>query len=143
MPSTAGMPRPTAIVSAAPIDESAVLAAVGSRASGAVVAFTGVVRDHDAGRKVLSLDYQGHPDAQAMLEECCAQVTAQTGLRVAAAHRIGHLEVGDVALFAAAAAAHRREAFDACELLVERIKASVPIWKRQLFPDGHSEWVGL
>ncbi|HEU4849451.1 MAG TPA: molybdenum cofactor biosynthesis protein MoaE, partial [Terrimesophilobacter sp.] len=60
-----------------------------------------------------------------------------------AIHRIGHLEVGDVALAAAASAAHRREAFDACELLVERIKSTVPIWKRQYFTDGHSEWVGL
>lgn len=137
------MTEPLAVVTDAEIDEAAVRSGVESPASGAVVVFSGVVRDHDDGRDILSLDYQAHPDAQRILAECCAAVSEQTGLRVAAAHRVGHLEIGDVALYAAAAAAHRREAFDACELLVERIKSTVPIWKRQYFVGGQSEWVGL
>jgi len=92
---------------------------------------------------VLSLDYQAHPDAERILRECCDAVTEQTGLTVAAAHRVGHLEVGEVALYAAAAAAHRAEAFAACELLVDRIKQAVPIWKRQYLASGATEWVGL
>ncbi len=125
------------------IDEGAIRAAVSAPESGAVVAFSGVVRNHDGGRTVTSLEYQAHPDAESILAECCRAVSEETGLKVAAAHRVGHLQVGDVALYAAASAAHRREAFDACELLVERVKATVPIWKRQFLVDGETEWVGL
>ena len=137
------MPEPTAVITETVIDDDAIRRAVESPSSGAVVVFSGVVRNHDGGRDILSLDYQAHPSAQEILAECCAAVAAETGLLVAAAHRVGHLAIGDVALYAAAAAAHRREAFDACELLVERIKSTVPIWKRQHYTDGASEWVGL
>lgn len=132
-----------ALVTDEAIDESAVRAAVDSPTSGAVVIFSGVVRNHDGGHDIRSLDYQAHPQAQQIMEECCASVAKETGLTVAAVHRVGHLEVGDIALSAAVSAAHRREAFDACELLVERIKSTLPIWKRQYFFDGQSEWVGL
>lgn len=136
-------PNTLALITNDALREQDVRAAVESPTSGAVVMFHGVVRNHDGGNSILSLDYQAHPDAERILAECCASVAAETGLAVAAAHRIGHLEIGDVALVAATAAAHRREAFEACELLVERIKSTVPIWKRQYFTDGHSEWVGL
>ncbi len=125
------------------IDESAVRRAVELPTSGAVVIFSGVVRNHDGGQDIRSLDYQAHPQTQQIMEECCASVASETGLAVAAVHRIGHLEVGDIALSAAVSAAHRREAFDACELLVERIKSTLPIWKRQHSVNGLSEWVGL
>jgi molybdopterin synthase catalytic subunit len=137
------MPAPYAVITDRPIDESAVRGAVDDPASGAVVIFAGVVRNHDGGHGVLSLDYQAHPDAEHILSECCVAVSAETGLSVAAAHRVGHLLVGDVALYAAVAAAHRAEAFAACELLVERIKHTVPIWKKQQLTDGATEWVGL
>ena len=140
-PSTAQ--RVFATVTAEKISAHTVQEAVESPRSGAVVVFHGVVRNHDDGHDILSLDYQAQPDAQRILAECCGSVADETGLAVAAAHRVGHLEIGDVALVAAASAAHRREAFDACELLVERIKSTVPIWKRQYFTDGRSEWVGL
>lgn len=71
------------------------------------------------------------------------EIAVETGIAVAAAHRVGELRIGDVALCAAASAAHRAEAFDACERLVELVKQRVPIWKRQHFVDGVSEWVGL
>lgn len=121
----------------------AVEAAVTAPECGAVVTFRGVVRDDDGGRDVTSLDYEAHPSATAVLQGVCRAVAAETGLRVAATHRYGHLVVGDVALVASASAGHRKEAFEACSLLVERIKAEVPIWKRQQFTDGESEWVGL
>ena len=121
----------------------AVEAAVAAPECGAVVTFRGVVRDDDGGRAVTSLDYEAHPDATAVLQKVCQAVSAETGLRVAATHRYGHLVVGDVALVASASAGHRKEAFEACSLLVERIKAEVPIWKKQQFTDGESEWVGL
>lgn len=137
------MAEPYAVITMDRIDEHAVRAAVDAPDCGAVVLFCGVVRDHDHGRSVVSLDYQAHPDAERFLAECCATVAEQTGLAVAATHRVGSLTIGDVALYAAASAPHRKEAFDACERLVELIKHSVPIWKRQQFTDGASEWVGL
>ncbi len=137
-------PQPVlAMITERPIDESEIRRSVEHPASGAVVIFSGVVRNHDGGNDILSLDYLAHPQAEQIMAECCAAVSAETGLAIAAVHRIGHLEIGDIALSAAASAAHRREAFEACELLVERIKHSVPIWKRQFFVDGQSEWVGL
>lgn len=116
---------------------------VQSRSSGAVVSFNGIVRDHDGGRSIRSLDYRAHPDAERLLAECCEQISSETGLTVAAIHRVGHLEIGDIALFVAVSSAHRKEAFQACQLLVDRIKTTVPIWKKQFYLDGESEWIGL
>jgi len=132
-----------ALVSEQPLDEAAIRRAVEADASGAVVMFCGVVRDHDGGKAVRSLDYRAHPEAERFLTQCVERVRAETGLALAAAHRVGDLRIGDVALFAAASAPHRAEAFDACERLVELIKHEVPIWKRQHYDDGVSEWVGL
>lgn len=137
------MDNPLALVTEEPIDEATLRDSVLNSAAGALVAFSGIVRNHDHGRSIRSLDYQAHPSAQRVIEECCARVTASSGLSVAAAHRVGSLHIGDVALFAVAAASHRKEAFDACEALVEDIKHTIPIWKRQWFTDGVSEWVGL
>lgn len=114
-----------------------------SSENGALVTFRGIVRDHDHGLAVTALDYQAHPDAVGFLEDCCALVAAETGLPVAAAHRVGSLVVGDTALVASVAAPHRAEAFAACERLVELIKSTVPIWKRQHLASGATEWVGL
>lgn len=130
-------------ISEDPLDTSAVDEFVWRAESGAVVAFQGIVRDHDGGRGVVSLDYRAHPEAQRFLQECCDEIAGRTGLRVAAEHRVGSLTIGDLALVAAVAAPHRAEAFAACAELVELIKARVPIWKRQHFSDGVSEWVGL
>lgn len=110
---------------------------------GALVTFRGIIRNHDHGEAVTALEYSAHPEAERFLAEACATVAAETGLRVAAAHRIGPLAIGDTALIAAVAAAHRAEAFAACERLVEAIKATVPIWKRQQLATGTTEWVGL
>ena len=125
------------------LDETAIRAAVNADECGALVMFHGIVRDHDGGKGVAALDYQAHPDAERFLRECVAEAASRTGLRLAAAQRVGALKIGDAALVAAASAPHRAEAFAAIEELVERIKAEVPIWKRQHFADGISEWVGL
>ena len=137
------MSEPVALVTDAPIDRSWLERQVMTDADGALVVFEGVIRNHDHDAPVTSLDYQAHPDAARFLAEVCAEVATSTGLRVAAAHRIGHLEVGDVALVAVVAAPHRAEAFAACARLVDEIKSRVPIWKRQHLADGPSEWVGL
>ena len=132
-----------ASITEAVLDRAAIEAFVRTDADGAIVTFEGVIRDHDHGSGVSALDYEAHPDAEAFLREACATIAARSGLRVGAAHRVGHLVVGDVALIAAVAAPHRAEAFAACAELVELIKKSVPIWKRQHLDDGVSEWVGL
>lgn len=145
------MPDVLAAISAEPIDPRVADVFVLSTENGAVVSFQGVVRDHDESRAVTALDYQAHPEAERFLRQCCEDVAARTGLRVAAIHRTGPLQVGDVALVAAAAAPHRAEAFAACAELVELVKQTVPIWKRQHFltaqdgssAAGSSEWVGL
>ncbi|WP_416442378.1 molybdenum cofactor biosynthesis protein MoaE [Leucobacter sp. HNU] len=137
------MSHPLARITDAPIDEGAVRAAVDAAECGAVVMFHGIVRDHDGGRGVLALDYRAHPDAERFIAECVAAEAEASGLRLAAVHRVGELRIGDAALVAAASAPHRAEAFAAIERLVERIKHEVPIWKRQHFSDGVTEWVGL
>lgn len=132
-----------ASISDEPIDAAAIESFVLDAANGALVQFTGIVRDHDHGSSVTALDYQAHPDAVTFLEDVCRDVAARHGLRVAAAHRTGSLVVGDTALVAAVAAPHRAEAFAACAELVETIKQRVPIWKRQHLESGTTEWVGL
>lgn len=136
-------PDVLALVTDQPLDRAVVEDFVTTRRDGAVVTFEGVIRDHDHGAAVSALDYQAHPDAAAFLATVCAEIAAESGLRVAAVHRIGHLVVGDVALLAAVAAPHRADAFVACARLVDLIKERVPIWKRQHLDDGISEWVGL
>ena len=137
------MSEPVALIVDTPIDRAWLEQQVLTDADGAVVVFEGVIRDHDHGAGVSSLDYQAHPDAERFLADVCASVATESGLRVAAAHRVGHLEIGDVALVAVVAAPHRAEAFAACARLVDEIKQRVPIWKRQHLADGPSEWVGL
>jgi molybdopterin synthase catalytic subunit len=125
-----------------PLDLAAHEAAVADRRSGAVVSFQGVVRDHDHGRSVLLLEYEGHPTAEAVLGEVAAEIAADPDVyAVAVSHRIGPLEIGDVALVAAVSTAHRAAAFAACARLVDEVKARLPIWKRQVFADGTEEWV--
>jgi molybdopterin synthase catalytic subunit len=139
------MPDPEvfALVTTEALDRAAIEAFVLSRQDGALVTFEGVIRDHDHGASVAALDYQAHPDAERFLRDTCAEVARETGLRIAAAHRVGSLTVGDVALVASVAAPHRAEAFAACALLVDRIKEQTPIWKRQHLDGGTTEWVNL
>ncbi len=126
-----------------PITVDEVLAAVTDGAAGGVVSFTGVVRDHDGGRSVTALEYVAHPDAQAALEQVARTVLEQVDcLAVAAVHRTGLLSVGDVAVVVAASAGHRVEAFEAARRLIDDLKHTVPVWKRQVFADGEQEWVG-
>lgn len=126
-----------------PVDVAEVLAAVAEPGAGGVVSFTGLVRRSDGGRTVLALEYSAHPDALAALEGVAERVAAELPVRaLAAVHRTGLLEVGDVAVVVAASAAHRGEAFEAARRLIDDLKATVPIWKRQVYADGADEWVG-
>lgn len=125
--------------------------AVWTSADGAMVTFSGVVRDHDGGREVHDIEYSAHPTARDTLARLCDEVAAEhtsaadsgRTVRVSAVHRVGVLPVGEVAVVVVAVAPHRAEAFAACSELIERLKHGVPIWKRQRFTDGVSEWVGV
>ena len=136
---------PFARLTAEPLDADAAQAHVLTPAMGAVALFRGVVRDHDSGRSgVVGLEYSAHPDAERILGEVLGEAQADfPEVRLWAEHRVGRLAVGDDALVVAAASAHRREAFAACAELVDRIKARVPIWKKQDYTDGSHDWVGI
>ncbi len=123
------------------VDE--VRAAVADPAAGGVVLFAGVVRDEDHDQRVSSLSYSAHPTAEAELRRVADQIAAKFPVTaIAAVHRVGELEIGDLAVVVAVACPHRAEAFDACRALIDELKASVPIWKHQRFADGSTEWVG-
>ncbi len=124
------------------ISVSELAAAVRSNTAGAIVTFSGDVRDNDHGRDVASLAYEAHPTAQNLLEKVASEIAARHEvLSVAVAHRHGPIPIGESALVAAVAARHRKAAFDACADLVDEVKAQIPIWKHQVFADGTDEWV--
>jgi molybdopterin synthase catalytic subunit len=129
-------------ISSTPLDVAAHEAAVRDPRAGADVTFCGVVRDHDHGRTVVELEYTCYPTAGDIVRQVAEELAADPDvIAVAVSHRIGVLQVGDVALVASVTAAHRRQAFEVCARLVDEVKARLPVWKRQVFPDGTDEWV--
>ena len=130
------------LVRATPITSAEAEAEVRRTDAGAVVVFEGRVRDHDHGRQVTALRYEGHPEADLILREVVAEAGQQPGVLAATAlHRTGDLTLGDLAFVAAVSAAHRGEAFAACAWLVDAVKERLPVWKLQMFADGTQEWV--
>jgi molybdopterin synthase catalytic subunit len=128
----------------APLSVDKLVSEVASPEVGGIGIFLGVVRSRDEGRAVDSLDYSDHPSAAATLAQCAERVVAQHDvIGVAVEHRVGHLEVGELAVVAVVGAAHRHAALSACTQLIDEIKTSVPIWKEQHFSSGASAWVGL
>jgi len=131
-----------ASVTTAPIEAQNHIRAVESVEFGAVSVFVGVVRNHDHARPVTSLEYSGHPSAQAVIDELAAQAATRPGVgAVAVSHRTGPLAISEAALIVAVSAAHRQPAIETCSWLVEEVKARLPIWKEQTFADGRTEWV--
>jgi molybdopterin synthase catalytic subunit len=123
------------------VDE--VQAAIADPAAGGIALFAGAVRDHDQDQPVARLSYSAHPSAETELRRVAEQVAEKFRVTaIAAVHRIGELEIGDLAVVVGASCAHRADAFDACRALIDELKASVPIWKHQTFASGSSEWVG-
>ena len=128
---------------AAPIDVAAITDEVRDPHAGAVATFLGTVRDSSNSRSVTGLEYSAYAgmaerEMQAIVREA---VAIAPGVRIVAVHRVGNLAVGDVCVMIAAAHAHRGPAFDACRYVIEEIKKRVPIWKRERYSDGSSEWV--
>jgi len=117
---------------------------VQSNNSGAVVTFSGDVRNHDGGKDVSMLTYEIHPSAQDVLQSVVSEVSARFAINdVAVAHRYGDIAMGECAFAVAVSADHREAAFDACNALVDTVKEKLPIWKHQVFADGSDQWVNF
>jgi molybdopterin synthase catalytic subunit len=125
-----------------PLDAEEVTARVAGPDAGGVVTFAGAVRDRSRGRDIRHLEYEAYPEmAVREMERICDEAARRwPGVRVAIAHRVGHLAIGDLAVVVAAAAPHRAEAFDACRFAIDTLKETVPIWKKEVATDG-AYWV--
>jgi|JI10StandDraft_1071094.scaffolds.fasta_scaffold581805_2 molybdopterin synthase catalytic subunit/molybdopterin converting factor small subunit len=135
---------PKVWLSAEPIDPRVIEARVTHPGAGALVTFTGVVRNRAQGKAVQTLEYEVYPEMAAKkLRQVANGVELEfPSVLCAVCHRYGVLAVGDIAIVIAVSAPHRKLAFEACEAAIDRIKAEVPIWKRETGPDG-VEWVGM
>jgi molybdopterin synthase catalytic subunit/molybdopterin converting factor small subunit len=144
-PVAGGSPIVLSEISAEKISLDEVREAVEHPAAGGVCVFYGLVRDHSDGQAVARLDYEAHESlAQKEMRRVLEGVVAEhPGVRIAAVHRIGQLDIGDVAVCVAVSAAHRDDAFQACRKAIDRIKDSVPVWKKEWGPDGRAHWVNL
>jgi molybdopterin synthase catalytic subunit len=126
-----------------PIEASDVLRCVASPAAGATVLFLGTVRECTAGRRTLALDYECYPAmARKQLDELEAEARRRWPIiGCAIVHRLGHLQLGDVSVAVAVSTPHRQVAFAAGQWLIDSLKQSVPIWKKEHWADGTTEWV--
>ena len=111
--------------------------------AGAFAAFQGWVRNHNEGRAVESLEYEAYgPIAVSEGERVLAEALERFNLlTVAAAHRVGHLQIGDCAVWVGVSAAHRGAAFDGCRYVIDELKSRLPIWKKEHYADGDSGWI--
>jgi len=145
-PVSGGAPASDVIqVTSESLSERAVMDAVGDAGAGAIVFFSGVVRDQTGGRRVKSLEYEAHaPMAEAKMREIATAVRGRWPdvTRIAMVHRIGRLEIGESSVMIAVASPHRRHAFEACHFAIDTLKETVPVWKKEHFEDGEV-WVGL
>lgn len=139
---------PSCRLSSEPLVVQELIDAVSGATQGGLVLFCGLVRDHNQGKKIVRLDYEAY-DAMAVraMTEIAESIMAEDakaerpGVRLAMAHRVGSLRIGELAVIIAASAPHRAEAFAACRAAIERLKKEVPIWKKEFSEDG-SEWLG-
>jgi len=144
-PVAGGSPLVLCEVSDDEISLDEVRKAVEHPGAGGVCIFHGIVRDHADGRQVQRLDYEAHESlARKEMARVLEGVLAEhSGVRLAAVHRVGSLGIGDVAVCVAASAAHRDDAFTACRKAIDRIKETVPLWKKEWGADGKAHWVNL
>jgi molybdopterin synthase catalytic subunit len=126
-----------------PIDVQKITETVRRSHCGAIVTFLGTVRDLTDGRTTVALDYEAHPG---LAEKLMAQIDEETRKRwpvgeLVLIHRTGHLAVGEISVALAVSCPHRTEAFEACRFVIDRLKEVVPIWKKEIWADGSSEWI--
>jgi molybdopterin synthase catalytic subunit len=120
------------------IDADAIVSAMKAGSDGAVCVFDGIVRDNTRGRRTLHLDYESYREmALEQMKKLAADAVERFGVRdVALVHRLGRLMVGETSVLIVVASAHRGAAFDACRWLIDTLKKTVPIWKKETFADG-------
>ena len=124
------------------IEVEQLAALVRDNRAGAVVVFSGDVRNHDGGKEVSTLTYEIHPTANEQIALITYALLSQRDVvKVALSHRYGEIAIGETAFAVAVSAEHREAAFETCSALVNEIKAKLPIWKHQRFTDGTDEWV--
>ena len=126
-----------------PIELEELVAFVADPAAGAIATFIGTTRDHNDGRRVISLEYEAYPK---MAESELARLGEEAGRRwnihrIAIVHRVGAVRIGEPSVIIAVSAAHRHEAFEACRFAIEELKKTVPIWKKEIF-EGGEVWIG-
>ncbi len=125
-----------------PLDRSALIAAVNDPGAGGIVVFEGVVRDNARGKQIRYLEYDVYPEmAVQQIRKIIAEAEKRWNVdRVAVAHRIGRLEIGEASVIIVVATPHRAEAFEACRYIIDTLKTTVPIWKKEVAMNGE-EWV--
>ena len=125
-----------------PLDRNALVAAVSHSSIGGIVVFEGVVRDNARGKQIRYLEYDVYEEmAQQQIRSIIAEAERRWGVdRVAVAHRFGRLEIGEASVIIVVASPHRAEAFDACRYIIDTLKTTVPIWKKEVATNGE-EWV--
>jgi len=134
--------EPLISITGEPLDRNALIAAVSHPSVGGIAVFEGVVRDHARGKEIRYLEYDVYPEMaikqiRTIIDE--AQRRWGTG-RVAVAHRVGRLEIGETSVIVVVATPHRAEAFEACRYIIDTLKTTVPIWKKEVATSGE-EWV--
>jgi molybdopterin synthase catalytic subunit len=129
-------------VQAEPLDLAGLLAFVQAPSLGGVAVFLGTVRDHHAGRAVVRLEYEAYPEmAEAEMRKIAEEARARFHVaRVAVAHRTGPLAIGETSVAVAVASEHRKEALEACRYVIDTLKRTAPIWKREVYGDG-ATWI--
>lgn len=128
-------------VTESPLDPAPLVRFVDAPEMGAVVTFSGNVRNHNRGRQVEYLEYDAYrPMAERQLREIAEEAAQRWGCRIAIQHRVGRLEIGEASVLVVTACAHRGDAFDACRWAIDTLKERVPIWKREVWEGGES-WI--
>jgi molybdopterin synthase catalytic subunit len=133
----------TFLIAESPIDSTALSRELASASAGACVGFEGWVRNRNAGRAVVRLAYQAYAplassEGQRILDEAGARFAIE---RAACVHRVGTLDIGELAVWVGVSAGHRDAAFGACRWIIDEVKSRVPIWKNEFYADGESGWL--
>ncbi|MFQ5343689.1 MAG: molybdenum cofactor biosynthesis protein MoaE [Anaerolineae bacterium] len=125
-----------------PIDTDQLVGSVEDPGAGAICTFLGVVRDNNLGREVDYLEYEAYPDmAVPAMQRIADEIRERWDvIELAIVHRVGRLEIGEASVGIAVSSPHRAEAFEACQYAIDRLKQSVPIWKKEVWSDGQ-EWI--
>ncbi|HYT36738.1 MAG TPA: molybdenum cofactor biosynthesis protein MoaE [Ktedonobacteraceae bacterium] len=125
-----------------PLNRDTLIRAVSHPGVGGIVVFEGVVRDNARGKQIRYLEYEVYPEmAEQQIRTIVAEAERRWGVeRVAVAHRFGRLEIGEASVIIVVAAPHRAEAFDACRYIIDTLKTTVPIWKKEVASNGE-EWI--